>query len=312
MIRAGAGNDFAFTGAGQDQVFGGAGLDRWQADLAAFAEGIAIDLNAARATFLDRGLVQGVEALAGFGPDYAPVAFRATEGDDRIVLHRTSYADDVVDLGGGADRLTAWWGSETDRLAGGAGRDVLTVINAVWTQGLTLSNLAASAGGGWSGVIHEGPFPTAFGRKTAFEGFERIRYIDRAGSIDAVFLGGGNDTIEAGAGADLIGGGGGRDRLFGGAGADTLAGGRGDDVLWGGADADTFDFAATLAEGRDTIRDFADGTDRIRILGGSFAALTIAAANGGADTRITTEGGTRILIGGVAAGLIGPEDFVFG
>ena len=82
---------------------------------------------------------------------------------------------------------------------------------------------------------------------------------------------GGNDRLEGGAGLDV---------LFGGRGADTLVGGAGNDILTGGIRSDVFDFALAAFEGNDTITKWEDGLDLIRVAGGDFAGIGLAAADG--------------------------------
>ena len=72
------------------------------------------------------------------------------------------------------------------------------------------------------------------------------------------------DRLHGGWNDDLLVGRNGRDRLFGEHGADTLVGGRGKDVLSGGMGADVFDLSAARL-GHDTIRDFRDDTDTLRL-----------------------------------------------
>lgn len=86
----------------------------------------------------------------------------------------------------------------------------------------------------------------------------------------------GNDTMFGGSGRDTLLGDDGADFLDGGKGNDRLEGGRGFDVLTGGDGADTFVLAAI--PGRDRIKDFNNGIDKIEIRSGadSFDDLTIA------------------------------------
>ena len=83
-----------------------------------------------------------------------------------------------------------------------------------------------------------------------------------------------DNELSGAAGADALRGGNGRDRLEGGRGDDLLLGGRGGDLLIGGVGADrlaggpggdTFRFAEmdSAPGGRDVVRDFASGLDRI-------------------------------------------------
>lgn len=85
---------------------------------------------------------------------------------------------------------------------------------------------------------------------------------------------GGDDLIYGGAGNDRIGGKGGNDRLFGEAGDDQIWGDDGDDLLWGGLGNDRLSggkhndiFILAANEGVDTILDYGNGNDVIRLLG---------------------------------------------
>jgi serralysin len=91
---------------------------------------------------------------------------------------------------------------------------------------------------------------------------------------DTIDGGDGNDSLRGGQGNDSIMGGDGNDILQGDLGSDTLVGGAGIDILTGGGDADLFVFttgSATFATTgptaymTDTITDFTDGVDRIRL-----------------------------------------------
>ncbi|WP_176084790.1 hypothetical protein [Martelella sp. HB161492] len=98
---------------------------------------------------------------------------------------------------------------------------------------------------------------------------------------DFIYAGDGNDTVSGGNGDDRIYGDSGNDTINGGGGNDTINGGRGNDTLTGGAGNDVFVFtrspdAQTIDEilenpfngfGHDTITDFAQGEDTIRLQG---------------------------------------------
>jgi RTX calcium-binding nonapeptide repeat (4 copies)/Haemolysin-type calcium binding protein related domain len=114
-------------------------------------------------------------------------------------------------------------------------------------------------------------------------------------SNDVLVGGSGNDTINAGVGADLILGGAGNDTIDAGTGHDVIAGGTGTDTIQGGAGDDVFVF--NRGDGADTIRD--DGTVIAReevavALNGHSTELVIrpynspipigTPINGGADT----------------------------
>ena len=99
-----------------------------------------------------------------------------------------------------------------------------------------------------------------------------------AGGAGDDFLGGsnGNDTVIGGAGNDTVRGGGrddmGDDLLAGCEGDDTIVAGNGNDTMIGGEGADTFVFEVGNLQGVDTILDFEDGTDRIRVRGAADGA----------------------------------------
>ena len=103
--------------------------------------------------------------------------------------------------------------------------------------------------------------------------------------------------------------------IFAGGGDDELISDIGDDTFTGGGGDDTHKFV--LNSGNDIITDFVPGagTDDVldfTALGISFADLTIAPTNGGADTLITTPNGDTILLQGVApAALDANADFLF-
>ncbi|MDE4131938.1 M10 family metallopeptidase [Phaeobacter sp. QD34_3] len=127
------------------------------------------------------------------------------------------------------------------------------------------------------------------------------------GGRDSLVGDSGRDQLRGGAGADTLSGGVQRDRLFGGAGNDTLAGGggndvlngqAGNDVLYGGRSTDTFVFANTF--GNDTIRDFDDGLDTIKIRGHGDLSAVLAAASDTADGALFDFGSDTLLVRGVS------------
>ena len=92
---------------------------------------------------------------------------------------------------------------------------------------------------------------------------------------------------------------GGADQIFGDAGDDTLSGGAGDDV-----------FNFRLGSGRDTISDYKDGEDLIRIQTGarSFDDLEITDAD---DDVLITFANVEILILDERKGRLDEDDFIF-
>lgn len=142
--------------------------------------------------------------------------------------------------------------------------------------------------------------------------------------------GAGHDTLRGGAGHDELEGGAGRDRLFGnggrddleggagadtlngGVGADTLEGGRGNDILIGGAGADQFEF--DLGHGRDIIRDFENGRDKIEIDDFSRAQVRQVINNAvqdGDDVVVTLSHNTSFTLEDMQLNQLDMSDFGF-
>lgn len=110
---------------------------------------------------------------------------------------------------------------------------------------------------------------------------------------------GGNDTLRGGDGDDILKGGDGDDLLEGGSGNDRLRGDAGSDVFVFGADS-----------GTDSVVDFDQGIDVLRIAdhAGGFAGLGFAAV--GRDLLVAHDGGTILLLG-LAGATLAPADFDF-
>ena len=129
------------------------------------------------------------------------------------------------------------------------------------------------------------------------------------GGNDKLIGGGGNDALFGQNGRDTLIGGTGRDTLIGGAGRDVLDGGKGNDMLRGNAGPDVFVFGKK--SGTDTVKDYRDGTDILRLDGhtGGFADLTITKKAG--DKVIVHDGGTIVLDGKAGVNLTASDfDFV--
>lgn len=119
----------------------------------------------------------------------------------------------------------------------------------------------------------------------------------------------GNDHLAGNNGDDTLSGLAGDDTLLGGNGDDRLRGGTGNDILNGGLGNDLFILAAT--EGRDTVQDFTNGSDRFGLAGGlTFGQLTITQS--GSNTLISLTNGGEVLasLSGVNANLIDATDFI--
>ena len=127
----------------------------------------------------------------------------------------------------------------------------------------------------------------------------------------------GDDTISGGAnpdhlfgrqGNDSLAGNDGDDVLQGGQNADTLLGGAGNDTLYGNTGADTF--ILTPENSLDTIVDFEDSTDNLRLPGNlSFEDLTIGKDSSGTSITVTTSDRTIATLPDINPTLITEADF---
>ncbi len=144
--------------------------------------------------------------------------------------------------------------------------------------------------------------------------------LDGRGADDDLYGNSGNDELGGHAGRDLLygnrgnddlEGGSGNDKLWGGKGRDKLDGESGDDKLWGGGGADRFAFDENA--GRDLIKDFKVGADRIEIdIDGitKFDDLTIT-DNGKGYAVVELSGGDTVTLKGVAKADLAASDFIF-
>lgn len=249
-------------------------------------------------------------------------------GANELILGNPSFDDDSVHDhlagGGGNDRIHGYSGDDTlrgdaghDRLLGGAGADLL--------EGGT-GNDTIDGGSGRDTVVIDPSNAvtvslatlkaqqTGHGRDTliSIENVEGSVQNDRiTGSKVANWLigGSGHDRLSGLGGADTLAGGEGRDTLQGGAGSDLIDGGDGSDRISGGSGADTFLFET--GSGHDTITDFTQGEDVIRIDRAGISDFD--------DLEIVADGsGARIVLGAdsillsVSAAALDASDFLFG
>jgi len=170
-------------------------------------------------------------------------------------------------LEGGVDHDTLFGGHGFDTLLGGAGHDRLG-----GNEGRDRLD-----GGAGNDTLYGG-----MGDDIGLGGSGHDR-LEGNRDRDRLFGDTGNDTLFGGTGDDTLVGGSGNDRLDGQVGNDVLNGGSGDDWIRGGWGQDVI-FTGTgrdrifleVNQGRDRVRDFADGLDRI-VLGSNlrFEQLTI-------------------------------------
>jgi Ca2+-binding RTX toxin-like protein len=134
---------------------------------------------------------------------------------------------------------------------------------------------------------------------------------------DLVYGGDGNDYLLGGNGSDRLYGDAGNDRLFGDAGNDILYGGAGDDLLYGGAGSDRLygdagrdTFVLQAGMGTDTIYDFEDGVDLLRLDGGlTFGQLNIVQRGSSTQISDSITGDVLVSLYNTNSTLITQADF---
>lgn len=115
------------------------------------------------------------------------------------------------------------------------------------------------------------------------------------------------NVIKGNSGDNRLAGHGGNDNLDGGKGDDYLAGGKGNDVLKGGSGHDTFVFEKN--SGRDYVRDFENGVDKIDIRSFDHSAhMTVTQVGHDVELRI---GHDVLVLEDVLVKHIDHTDFIF-
>ncbi|MFG5382770.1 cadherin-like domain-containing protein, partial [Yoonia sp. R2-816] len=221
--------------------------------------------------------------------DFGDDTLYGGDGDDWL---SGGYGDDNLYGGDGRDYLSA--GAHDDNLYGGDGNDDL------WGD---FGDDTLYGGDGDDYLYGD------FGDDTLYGG-DGDDDLWGGDGRDYLRGGEGDDWLSGGDGDDLLYGGDGRDYLSGGYGDDNLSGGDGDDTLWGGSGSDKFVFRDSF--GNDTIRDFEDDIDLIRVgtSGVSYSDLTIT--TNGSNTEISVSGHGSITISNFNAANLTEDDFLFG
>lgn len=284
------------------QVSGGAGKDEFNLTLSGIirlnyswdgadgpTEGVNIQLAKGKAFNDGFGNIDTINVLGGDGK----LQVRATDFDDKLVGSGrdedfiTEQGDDVVNGKGGEDTI------RYDR----SGVDAVNVnLKKGWAKGT------------WDGNAFEDTLSNIENARGSREADDKLTGTSGANRLEGK---GGNDALYGLGGKDDLRGDDGNDILSGGGGADILRGGYGDDVMKGGGGADVFEYYNGSDEGADKINAFQDGTDVILVHGGSMNDVTIKNANGGSDTRIVFDDGTKVLLKGIDKALIDASDFDF-
>lgn len=263
---SGDGNDDTFVignGFGNETISGGGGLD--SLDFSTMTAGVVLTLSttttgsgtasAAGATLIfdtmDRYVLgNGADTVFGAG---AADSLEGAGGNDSL-----SGAGGVDTLSGGAGDDTLSGGAGGDVLAGGIGMDYVDYSTSGAAVNINLGVSGQSGGdaagdqlSGLDGVIGSGFNDTILG----FDG-EALTGADIY--TNALFGGGGNDSMDGLAGSDSLFGGTDNDTVQGSAGNDTLSGDQGNDSVVGGADNDR----VNGGDGNDTVSGD-DGNDSV-------------------------------------------------
>lgn len=186
-----------------------------------------------------------------------------------------------------------WDAGGTDLMQGTAGADTVDLRAATLEE--------APGGGGWVSFaegIHGG-FTVARGVV--------IENASGGAGHDRIQGNGAANTVKGGSGDDRLTGSHGDDAVLGGAGQDHVIGGAGRDALTGGGGADSFVFARSghsAGAGRDTVRDFQAGRDRLVVeavdaneatLGDQSFVLDAGGAFAAGEVRQTASGGDLLI-----------------
>jgi len=203
-------------------------------------------------------------------------------GDDQGLFGEGG--DDKVGGGDGSDTLSG--GSGNDTMDGGAGEDAMRGgRGADAMKGGARADSMAGGGGGDT--------------------------LDGGGGDDSLSGDGGKDRLSGRGGDDFMDGGAGADRMIAGSGHDEISGGRGRDVIKAGGGRDVLRFER--GDGRDTVLDWQEGKDLIRIETGAKGFRKLDIEEKGRHVVIDYgREGDSILLKRTDADELDSGDFLFG
>ena len=225
--------------------------------------------------------------------------------------------DNVLSGGLGNDTMQGGKGNDTvdggdgnDNIGGGQGDDVITGGTGNDTLRGALGNDDVSGGEG----------DDTLDESNDISGLSRNLLAGNQGN-DRIYGGSGVDSLQGGQGDDLLLGNGGNDNIRAGKGSDSVWGGLGDDVVYladNGDASSVVDYvyfninAAPMAgdaSDSDTIHDFMQGVDKIRLLNNSSSAnVTSLGTVVGLDIeggQVTLEGNKVLFSNGAEATFVG-------
>ncbi|MFC4170403.1 M10 family metallopeptidase C-terminal domain-containing protein [Teichococcus aestuarii] len=175
----------------------------------------------------------------------------------------TIYGNGLDDYSASSSNNTIHSGSGSDTIYAGYGRDIVR------------------AGAGNDTIFGYGADGLTAGATAAYAEYDGSDVLNGGAGNDSIFGGGGNDHLLGGTGHDILHGEGGNDIVDGGDGNDIISSGEGADILRGGAGSDVFiyTYSATGASdangGRDIIRDFQSGADKVDLSGYNISSTDL-------------------------------------
>ncbi|MBF2075166.1 MAG: calcium-binding protein [Synechococcales cyanobacterium C42_A2020_086] len=303
-LVSGIGNDTLDGGTGNDTMNGGGGNDTYRVD--SVGDVIQEAVNGGIDTVIssvDHTLAANVENLTLFNVATQSTAFNGTGNELNNVILGNAFnntlrglaGDDSIDGGSGIDTLEGGDGNDTlignlgndildggtgnDRMLGDFGNDIYIVTDAGDLVDEGDQVLAGNPSFGGVDLVRS-TVDFTLGRHLENLTLEGTAVNGTGNELNNEIIG--NDianVLEGLAGNDRILGGNGNDILRGGLGNDNLQGDRGRDTMTGGEGADGFFFDLNApfnlgAIGRDVIRDFTSGVDRIVLDETTFGPLS--------------------------------------
>lgn len=233
--------------------------------------------------------------------------------DVRDVISLTNTAAEIIDTGGGHDKITVNGNFWVSHISAGRGNDVVTVNNSHWIGTIDLDHgrdsLVVNDRGGGVGYIKSlsgndrivvrsdaGTISSGDGNDVILTGSKYVDTIRTGGGHDRVTINGdvrhingqdGHDTVTSAAStwAGYVSGGNGNDRLYIRGEADMISGGRGADIIGTGAN-----WIGTIDAGR--------GVDRVILNKGGAEYINLGRD---ADTlifKMQADGGHRVIVHG--------------
>ncbi len=276
VITGGTGNDTLAGGLGSDTIDGGAGTDTLDLTIDAgdAARGFKVDLTTGNA-YVNDGKNVVEDTLSNIENVIG------TNQRDTLIGNAVSNV-----LSGGLNDDTFGSGGGNDTFNGGAGSDTVSYQLTAFDQ--TLRSVVANLATGTAAI-------TDANGNALTHSFTSIENLTGSNA---------NDTLTGDGNANTLGGVGGDD---------TLDGAAGNDVLIGGDGNDTFVFRS--GSGKDTILDFTSGADTIKLQGFanivSFAALTAAWVESGADVVINLTANDSVTLSHTKLADLHQSDFLF-